>query len=106
MYKNILVAVDLEGGSEQVLAKATELAGGVCNCNCNDDCACQCHQKCKIFLLNVGNFPVPTYAGVYGGGAYGGPEYYIDFNDIRENLLPKLESMAKEHKLNDATAIV
>ena len=42
MYKNILVAVDLEGGSEQVLAKATELAGGVCNCNCNDDCACQC----------------------------------------------------------------
>jgi len=49
---------------------------------------------------------VPTYAGVYGGGAYGGPEYYIDFNDIRENLLPKLESMAKEHQLNEAEVVV
>ena len=106
MYKNILVAIDLEGGSEQVLAKAAELAGVNCNCNCNDDCSCQCHKKSKIFLLNVGHFPVPTYAGVYGGGAYGGPEYYIDFNDIRENLLPKLESMAKEHQLNEATVVV
>jgi universal stress protein A len=106
MYKNILVAIDLEGGSEQVLAKAAELAGGNCNCDCNEDCSCQCHKKSKVFLLNVGHFPVPTYAGVYGGGAYGGPEYYIDFNDIRENLLPKLESMAKEYQLNEATVVV
>lgn len=106
MYKNILVAVDLEGGSEQVLAKAAELAGGGCNCNCDGDCSCQCHHKSNVFLLNVGNFPVPTYAGVYGGGAYGGPEFYVDFNDIRENLLPNLESMAIEHKLNNVSALV
>jgi len=106
MYKNILVAVDLEGGSEQVLAKAAELAGGGCNCNCDGDCSCQCHHKSNVFLLNVGHFPVPTYAGVYGGGAYGGPEFYVDFNDIRENLLPNLESMAIEHKLNNVSALV
>ena len=106
MYKNILVAVDLEGGSEQVLAKAAELAGGSCNCNCDGDCSCQCHHKSNVFLLNVGHFPVPTYAGVYGGGAYGGPEFYVDFNDIRENLLPNLESMAIEHKLNNVSALV
>tara|TARA_B110000967_G_scaffold190389_1_gene215071 strand:+ start:130 stop:636 length:507 start_codon:yes stop_codon:yes gene_type:complete len=106
MYKNILVAVDLEGGSEQVLAKAAELAGGSCNCNCDGDCSCQCHHKSNVFLLNVGHFPVPTYAGVYGGGAYGGPEFYVDFNDIRENLLPNLESMATEHKLNNVSALV
>ena len=108
MYKNILVAVDLEGGSEQVLAKAAKLAGCDCHCDCDcdDTCSCPCHQKSNIFLLNVGHFPVPTYTGVYGGGAYGGPEYYVDFNDIRENLLPKLESMAKDHKLNNATAVV
>ena len=106
MYKNILVAVDLEGGSEQVLAKAAELAGGSCNCNCDGGCSCQCHHKSNVFLLNVGHFPVPTYAGVYGGGAYGGPEFYVDFNDIRENLLPNLESMALEHKLNNVSALV
>ena len=106
MYKNILVAVDLEGGCEQVLAKAAELAGGSCNCNCDGDCSCQCHHKSNVFLLNVGHFPVPTYAGVYGGGAYGGPEFYVDFNDIRENLLPNLESMALEHKLNNVSALV
>tara|TARA_B110000977_G_C10839957_1_gene401574 strand:- start:75 stop:575 length:501 start_codon:yes stop_codon:yes gene_type:complete len=104
MYKNILVAVDLEGGSEQVLAKAAELANGACNCK--GDCSCQSHHKSNVFLLNVGHFPVPTYAGVYGGGAYGGPEFYVDFNDIRKNLLPNLESMAIEHKLNNASALV
>ena len=106
MYKNILVAIDLEGGSEQVLAKAAELAGGNCQCHCDAGCSCQCHQKSNIFLLNVGHFPVPTYAGVYGGGAYGGPEYYIDFNDVRETLLPKLEAMAKDSQLHEATAVV
>jgi universal stress protein A len=106
MYKNILVAIDLEGGSEQVLAKAAELAGGNCQCHCDAGCSCQCHQKSNIFLLNVGHFPVPTYAGVYGGGAYGGPEYYIDFNDVRETLLPKLETMAKDSQLHEATAVV
>ncbi|MGB2272178.1 MAG: universal stress protein [Pseudomonadales bacterium] len=54
-----------------------------------------------MILLNVGHFPVPTYAGVYGG-----PEYFVDFNDIRDNLLPKLETLAKEYRLNDATAVV
>ena len=44
MYKNILVAIDLEGGSEQVLAKAAELAGGRQH-DCDDDCQCLCHQS-------------------------------------------------------------
>jgi len=108
MYNNILVAIDLEGGSEQVLAKAAELAGGDCQCDCdgNCSCSCSCHQKSNVFLLNVGHFPVPTYAGVYGGGAYGGPEYYIDFNDVRDNLMPKLDAMAEDHKLQRATVVV
>lgn len=110
MYKNILVAVDLEGGSEQVLAKAAEVAGSdsCCDscCNCSDDCDCQCHLKSKLTLLNVGHFPVPTYAGVYGGGAYGGPEFFVDFNNIRANLLPRLEAIVIEHGLKDTSVVV
>lgn len=110
MYKNILVAVDLEGGSEQVLAKAAEVAasGFCCDscCHCSDDYDCHCHSKGKITLLNVGYFPVPTYAGVYGGGAYGGPEFFVDFNDIRASLLPKLEAMVIEHGLKNTSVIV
>lgn len=110
MYKNILVAVDLEGGSEQVLAKAAEIAASDCCCdsccNCSDDCDCHCHSKSKITLLNVGHFPVPTYAGVYGGGAYGGPEFFVDFNDIRASLLPKLEAMVIEHGLKNTSVVV
>lgn len=110
MYKNILVAVDLEGGSDQVLERAAELSGATCHCdcdfNCKESCDCQCHQKTKVFLLNVGHFPVPTYAGVYGGGAYSGPEFYVDFNDVRENLLPKLDTMIKDFNLQGATPLV
>lgn len=83
-YKTLVIAIDLEGGYEQILSKASDLMKG---------------HETRVVILNVGHFPIPTYVGMYGEGLYATPDYYYDYNDLRTKLLPELKRLAKEYGL-------
>ena len=90
-YKTLLVAVDLEGGATQVLNKAAEIAK---------------HQDVKVIVLNVVFFPVPTYPGYYGEGLYSADQFYLNTDNLRKELLPDIESLAKSAGLNSDNVVV
>jgi universal stress protein A len=92
-YKTVLVAIDLEGGSEQVLEKTAALL------NQDGLDADSGNHPSKLVILNVGHFPMPTYAGVYGEGLYSAQELTVDFNSMRAHILPQLEEAASAHSL-------
>lgn len=84
-YKTLVIAIDLEGGYDQILSKVAELVKD--------------HQA-KLIIVNVGHFPIPTYAGVYGAGIYVPKDFYLDYEDIRKKLMPELEGLANEYGLS------
>ncbi len=92
-YKTVLVAIDLEGGSEQVLEKTAALL------NQDGLDAANGNNLTKLVIVNVGHFPMPTYAGVYGEGLYSAQELTVDFNSMRSHILPQLEDAASAHSL-------
>jgi universal stress protein A len=89
--KNILVAIDLEGGAEQVLAKAASLVKG---------------QDVNVIIMNVMFFPVPTYPGYYGEGLYSAEQFDLDTDALRRELTPEIVAMANAAGLPDSRVIV
>lgn len=101
-YKKILVAVDLEGGSETVMARASELTAEY-----TDHIATEHHTtETKVIILNVGHYPMPTYAGVYGEGLYSAQELSVDFSAIRARLIPQIEQLVEKSELVGAECVV
>jgi len=84
IYKNIIVAVDLEGGSGDVLRKAQALLAD---------------QAANITVLTVVYNSAQMYDGGMGAGIYNMAGSAVDETEIRNSVLPKLEAMAKEYKL-------
>lgn len=84
VYKKVLVAIDLEGGSEQLLAKVAPLIK---------------QQNSDFFILNVGYFPVPAYVGMYGEGIYSGANIQFDYDAVIQQIIPQIDQAAAAHGL-------
>ena len=89
--KNILVAIDLEGGAELVLAKAASLIKG---------------KDVNVIIMNVMFFPVPTYPGYYGEGLYSAEQFDLDTDALRRELTPEISALAKSAGLPDKHIVV
>lgn len=90
-YNRVLIALDLYGSPEQVLAKAAALVD---------------RGATNIYLLNV--FFDPTYipAGYMGIGAYQDVYPEIDGEKARKAIENKMHTLAKEAGIPSATVIV
>lgn len=90
-YKNLVIAIDLEGGYKKILSTVSGLVK---------------NHEARLIILNVSYFPIPTYTGMYGDGLYVPKDFYFDYNTIRKNLLPELEGLVKEYDLPSDCVLV
>ena len=91
VYKNILIAVDVDGGAEQVLDKALALFS---------------QQDVNITVLNVVDFPFPIYDSVIAGGLYAPVGLSLDEGTIKENRRKELIELLAKHSLDASLAHV
>lgn len=91
-YQKVLIAIDLEGGSKEVLSRAAQIISE--------------STDAQVTVLNVGHYPMPTYAGVYGEGLYSAQEIAVDFSAIRAQIIPQIETLIEEASITGADAVV
>lgn len=90
-YKTLLVAIDLEGGADTVLAKARELSD---------------LTRARVVVINAAYTSMAAYAGAYGAGLYAPPESVIDFDVTRRALLSEMAGLLETSGLNADAMIV
>ncbi|MGJ8687539.1 MAG: universal stress protein [Spongiibacteraceae bacterium] len=90
-YKTLLVAIDLEGGAEAVLAKAKEL---------------QQLTQARLVVINAAYISMAPYAGAYGAGLYAPPESVVDFDVARQELLSEIAKLLQAADLHTDATIV
>ena len=91
-YQKVLIAIDLEGGSKEVLSRAAQIIGDAFDA--------------QVTVVNVGHYPMPTYAGVYGEGLYSAQEISVDFSAIRAQIVPQIEALIEEVGISGASSVV
>ena len=91
VYKNILIAVDVDGGAEQVLGKALALFS---------------QQDVGLTVLNVVDFPFPIYDSVIAGGLYAPVGLRLDESTLKENRRKQLIDLLNKNSLDESLARV
>jgi len=90
-YKKVIVAIDLEGGAGEILAKATTLLDGA---------------DADITLLNVPYDVVQMYGASMGASVYSTVKLNLDNDQIRESVGEKMQALVDEYQLPKCEVVV
>ena len=90
MYKKVLVAVDVYGGTDDVLSKAAQF---------------QKENQSELIVLDVIT-PLPQVYGSPMGGITIPENYEANLKEIEEDHLAKLKDLLKEKSIPESAALV
>lgn len=83
-YKTILVAIDLQGGANEVLDRAKTI---------------MVSDNAKLIILNAGYHSIPDYAGSIGEHLFQANKFYIDDKSIVQQAKQELFDLAEENNV-------
>ncbi len=84
-YKTLLVAIDLEKNTDQILKRVAELIKD---------------HETKVIVLHVSYIEIPTYGGYFGEGLYAPREVHIDKKTTEERALDRIQNLLRKINLS------